>query len=128
MEFGYIIIYVDDVKLTMDFYINAFNLQQEFLHENLQYGELKTGNTKIAFASNKCAESNGLTFTKNNAKNPAAGFEIGFVTKDVEHAYSYAIKHGAIPIKEPMSKPWGQIVGYVRDLNGVIVEIATPMF
>ena len=28
-------------------------------------------------------------------------------------------------IKLPEAKPWGQVVGYLRDLNGVIVELCT---
>jgi hypothetical protein len=24
-------------------------------------------------------------------------------------------------------KPWGQTVAYLRDINGVLVELATPM-
>jgi uncharacterized glyoxalase superfamily protein PhnB len=34
---------------------------------------------------------------------------------------------GAKGIKEPETKPWGQIVAYVEDDFGTIVEICTPM-
>ena len=34
---------------------------------------------------------------------------------------------GAVLLAEVVTKPWGQKVGYVRDLNGFIVEICTPM-
>lgn len=127
MKFGYTIIYVSDVEATINFYKNAFNLEQDFLHESKQYGELNTGNVKLAFASNSLAQSNGVTFLKNDAKSDAAGFEIALIANDVKQSYDHALNNGAIAIKEPTKKPWGQDVAYVRDLNGVIVEICSPM-
>ena len=38
-----------------------------------------------------------------------------------------AIDNGASLLSEVVSKPWGQQVGYVRDPNGFIIEICTPM-
>jgi lactoylglutathione lyase len=34
---------------------------------------------------------------------------------------------GATEVKPPETKPWGQIVVYVRDLNGFLVEICSEM-
>jgi hypothetical protein len=34
---------------------------------------------------------------------------------------------GALPAAEPVRKPWGQTVAYVRDLDGFLVELCTPM-
>jgi lactoylglutathione lyase len=48
--------------------------------------------------------------------------------KDVEGELAKAVKVGAATVvREPKTKPWGQAVGYVRDLNGVIVEIGSPV-
>ena len=33
----------------------------------------------------------------------------------------------AIALAKPKKKPWGQMVSYVRDLNGVIVELCSPV-
>ena len=127
MKFGYTIIYVSNVEATINFYKKAFNLEQSFLHESKQYGELNTGDTKLAFASNSLAQSNGVMFIKNDVQNNAAGFEIALITNDVKQDYNHALSHGAIAVKEPITKPWGQEVAYVRDLNGVVVEICSPM-
>ena len=127
MQFGYTIIYVTDVPATLNFYKDAFNLEQHFLHDSNQYGELNTGNTKIAFASNSLAQSNGVDFVKNDIKNNAAGFEIALITQNTKEAYKHAVANGAVPVKEPVLKPWGQEVAYVRDLNGVIIEICSAM-
>jgi len=34
---------------------------------------------------------------------------------------------GATPEKAVTEKPWGQRVGYVRDLNGCLVELCSPV-
>ena len=34
---------------------------------------------------------------------------------------------GAIVVAPPTTKPWGQTVAYVRDLEGMLVEICTPV-
>lgn len=83
MKFSYAIIYVENVEDTINFYQKAFNLKQYFLHESKQYAELDTGDTKLAFASNTLIESNDIKFVKNKLKNCAAGFEIAFVSEDV---------------------------------------------
>lgn len=127
MKFGYIIIYVADVEETLNFYKKAFNLEQGFLHESKQYGELNTGDIKLGFASNVLAESNGVSYIKNNIANEAPGFQIALVADNVKQSYTYALNNGAIAVIEPTQKPWGQEVAYVRDLNGVIVEICSPM-
>ncbi|MBX3709907.1 MAG: VOC family protein [Gammaproteobacteria bacterium] len=127
MKFGYTIIYVSDVESTISFYQKAFKLEKSFLHESKQYGELNTGDIKLAFASNSLAESNGIKFAKNDAKKEAAGFEIALITNDVKQGYNHALSNGAIAVKEPTVKPWGQEVAYVLDLNGIIVEICSPM-
>lgn len=127
MKFGYTIIYVSDVENTIKFYKKAFNIDQYFLHESKQYAELNTGETKLAFASNSLAESSNVNFIKNNLKKSAPGFEIALISNDVKQSYKHALSNGAINVKAPAIKPWGQEVAYVRDLNGILVEIASPV-
>jgi 4-hydroxyphenylpyruvate dioxygenase-like putative hemolysin len=53
--------------------------------------------------------------------------EIAFVTKDVQQAHQSAIKHGAVELAAPASKPWGQTVSYVRAPDGTLIELCTPV-
>ena len=53
------------------------------------------------------------------------GIELGFSCLDVETAYAKAIQAGAVAVSAPSKKPWGQTVSYVRDLNGVLIEICS---
>lgn len=68
-----------------------------------------------------------LAIRPNRQANVAAGFEIAYVTDDPEAAYRKAVAAGASAVKPPALKPWGQTVGYVRDLNGCPVKLCSPV-
>ena len=51
MKFRYAILYVDNVPDTLSFYEKAFGFETAFLHEGNDYGELITGETKLAFSA-----------------------------------------------------------------------------
>ncbi len=55
------------------------------------------------------------------------GIELVFVADDVAAAYAKAIAAGAIAIKEPITKPWGQVVAYVRSSEGSLIELCSPI-
>lgn len=127
MKLGYTIIYVSDVPATVEFYQRAFSLTLKFLHESNQYAEMETGETTLSFASEALADMNALCIRPNRVNEPSSGFELAFVTDDVDGAFKTATTEGAKPISPPAEKPWGQIVAYVSDLNGILVEICEPM-
>ncbi|WP_020471573.1 VOC family protein [Zavarzinella formosa] len=126
MKFGYAILYVDDVEKTVAFYESTFGLKRRFVHES-GYGEMDTGDTKLGFASVELARSNGVSFVPANPEGPSPAVEVAFVTDDVKKAFDAAVNAGAFPVAKPKQKPWGQTVAYVRDLNGFLVEICSPM-
>ena len=126
MKFGYTIIYTDDVPQSIEFFENAFGFKRRFIHES-GYGELETGSTALAFASHELGKSNLPNgYVKANGDKPL-GVEIALVTDDVATAYTKALAAGAVVIKEPLAKPWGQIVAYVRCPDGTLVEICSPV-
>lgn len=127
MKLGYTLLYVDDVEKTMAFYSEAFGLESGFLHESKEYGEMITGDTKLGFVHHDTAGSHGFDYEKLSLKNKAPGFEIGFVAENVEEAFARAVKAGAIATSKPKKKPWGQVVSYVRDNNGLLVEICSSI-
>lgn len=127
MKLGHTIIYVADVPATVSFYERAFGLRRRFVHESNLYAEMETGETVLAFAGEPMAEMNGLAIRPNRTTEIAAGFEIAFVTDDPHAAYAKAVAAGAAATKPPAEKPWGQLVGYVRDLDGCLIEICSPV-
>lgn len=126
MKFRYTLFYVDDVEKTMNFYAKAFGLEKGFAHEN-QYGEMITGETKIGFVNHKTAGSHGFEYEKMQLQKRPFAFEIGFVTSDVDVSFKTALEAGAMAVSAPARKPWGQMVSYVRDCNGFLVEICSPI-
>jgi catechol 2,3-dioxygenase-like lactoylglutathione lyase family enzyme len=127
MKLGYVILYVPDVAATVAFYEKAFGVTRRFLHESGQYAEIETGATALAFAHEDLVAATYPGFRRNRPQDDAAGSEIGFVTDDVPAQFRRAVAAGAVPVVEPVTKPWGQIVSYVRDLNGCLVEICSAV-
>src|SRR3954470_17902165 len=122
MRFGFTILYVGDVAGSGDFYERAFGLERRLVHDSGEYAELETGATALAFASRDLAVQNVPDLA------PAGGnaFEVCLVTDDVNAGFERAVEAGAAPVSEPSTKPWGQDVAYVRDPDGVLVELASP--
>jgi uncharacterized glyoxalase superfamily protein PhnB len=128
IKFAYTILYVNDVLKTISFYENAFGFKVKFVTPDNTYGEVITGDTTLSFASNALALSNikdGFIESKPDEK--PFGIEIGFTTEDVEKTIATAVNAGAQLVAEAKTKPWGQVVAYVRDLDGFLIEICTPV-
>jgi lactoylglutathione lyase len=58
---------------------------------------------------------------------PPVAASITLTTVDVMGTLAAAMQAGGTPYVEPIDKPWGQTVAYLRDLNGILIELATPM-
>jgi uncharacterized glyoxalase superfamily protein PhnB len=68
-----------------------------------------------------------MAIRPNGGREVAAGMEICFMTEIPEEAYIHAVSASAIPLKQVKEKPWGQKVACVRDLNGCLVELCSPI-
>ena len=130
VSLGYVILYVKDVSAALKFYEEAFGLHRRFFNDDngKAYGELETGAARLAFASLELANSHlKQEVVAASLSKPPLGFEIALVTPDVPALYARAVKAGATAVNEPATKPWGQIVAYLRDKNGHLVELCTPL-
>lgn len=129
MKFGYVIHYVPDVAFTIEFYQRAFGLTERMrqIDGRMAYAELQTGETVLAFASEALAATHGVEFRRQRPDALPASIEIAFVTDDVEAAFARAVESGSVPLKQPTEQSWGQTVSYVRDCNGAVVEICSPV-
>lgn len=127
IKFAWTILYVKNVRNTIEFYEKAFGFKTKFIAGD-EYGELITGETTLSFASIKQAASNLESgFTESNLKSKPHAFEIAITTTDVDKLYKHAIDCGATPEAPPSVKPHGQTVSYVRDIDGFLIEICTPI-
>ncbi len=127
MKLGYTLFYVDDVEKTMIFYKDAFSLEIGFLHPSKDYGEMVTGDTKLGFVDHKTAKSHGFKYNPVDSDQNPPGVEIGFISENVQKSYQQAIKNGAYSLSKPTRKSWGQDVAYIKDINGFIIEICSPI-
>ena len=139
MKLGYVIIYVESVPDTISFYNTAFSLPTRFCVPDNTYAELDIpgSSTTLAFVAESFVESNigARVFRRNrpgDGEGVSAGAEISFVVdtakgESVEDVLERALAAGAELVKGAAKKPWGQVVAYVRDCNGFLVEICTPV-
>jgi len=125
MKFRYTILYVNSVADTLAFYQKAFGFEITFLHESGDYGELSTGETKLAFSSISLMASLGKS--PGNVDNSKPIFEIAFETDDVKTALDSALDAGATLVQGAEDMEWGQTTAYVNDINGFLVEICSPI-
>ncbi len=128
MKFGYTIVYVPDVDASLAFFEKAFGFSRRFLHESGTYGELDTGETTLAFAAHALGEMHfpeGYVAASSSGK--PLGMELGLVTENVAQAHTDAVTAGAVSISAPETKPWGQVVSWVRCPDGTLVELCSPM-
>ena len=130
VSLGYVVLYVKDVSATLTFYEQAFGLSRRFFNDDhgKAYGELETGAARLAFYSfelaNEHLKQGVVVATPDKAP---LGFEIALVTPDVPALYARALKAGATVVSAPEAKPWGQTVAYLRDKDGHLVALGTPL-
>ena len=128
VKFGYAISYVPDVEQSLSFFEDVFEMKRRFITNEKDYGELDTGETVLAFASHDLGKSNfsGGYISASDSEIPL-GTEIALVMDDVRDFHDKAITHGAVELKAPDTKPWGQTVSYVRCPSGLLLELCTPI-
>jgi uncharacterized glyoxalase superfamily protein PhnB len=130
VSLGYVILYVKDVAASLAFYEAAFGFARRFFTEQdgKGYGELETGGTRLAFASVAMAREHiGQDPVPCSLERAPLPVEIAFTTTDVASLFAKAVSLGAVPIASPSEKPWGQVVSYLRDRDGHLIELCTPL-
>ena len=128
IQFAYTILYVRDVAASIRFYEQAFGFQQKFISPENDYGDLISGTTSLAFAALTLGQQNLEDgFQVSDPAHKPFGIELAFATADVAATVAQALEYGATLISEPKVKPWGQTVAYVRDIDGFLIEICTPV-
>jgi uncharacterized glyoxalase superfamily protein PhnB len=122
---GWVIVYVPDVTAAIEFYERTFGLTRTFISKEGDFGELDTGATKLGFASEKLGA--GALFDGGVQRPGERPFnvEVALIFEDPRVAFERAVENGASPLAEPEQKPWGQVVSYVRDPFGTLLELCS---
>lgn len=128
MKYSYTILYVKDVAETIAFYQTAFWFEKNFITPEWDYGDVISGETTLAFASLELANSNlRQWFTPSSPEKQPFGIELAFISKDLEADFETAKSAWAVELEPITAKSWGQKVWYLRDNNGFLIEMASPM-
>lgn len=124
----YTILYVNDVEKAITFYEKVFGFERKFISPENDYGELNTGDTVLSFASKVLGHDNFKNgYIESSLEQKPFGFELGITTDNVDELTTRATDHGAILVVPVVKKPWGQVLSYVRDLDGFLIEICTSL-
>lgn len=124
MKFSHVTLLVSDVPEAIAFYEKAFGFKQRFIHESGLFAELEMEGMGLHFAASEAVKANlPKGFQENHPSNVPAGIEVCLVTDDVADAFAKAIEAGATAYAEPKVMFWGQTIAYVRDLDGILIEI-----
>jgi lactoylglutathione lyase len=124
-QLGWILLYVNDLDRAIGFYTTACGLPLRFRHESGTYAELDTGATTLALCDRAFASTSGGIDLGDGSQPPTSS--ITLVVNDVGSLYNRTVKAGARSVHEPVRKPWGQTSAQVVDVDGNLIEIATPI-
>ncbi|CAM6108231.1 unnamed protein product [Calypogeia fissa] len=125
-KFAYTVVYVNDVGQSVEFYKKAFGISVRRLDHSQRWGELDSGETTIAFTPLEQRET-AITGGVQTADlgEPRHNVELALNFDNVDEAFKHAVAMGAVPVAQPEDKPWSQRVGYVRDINGVMLRLGS---
>lgn len=124
MKFSHVTLLVSDVPQSIAFYEKAFGLKQRFIHESGLFAEMEMAGVALHFAASKAVKANlPKGFQENSLAHLPAGIEICLTTDDVAAAFAQAIAAGATAYAEPNVMFWGQTIAYLRDPDGILIEI-----
>ncbi len=121
---GYVTHFVEDVPRALAFYEKAFGVTAGRINAEKTFGEMDTGTTRLSFATIAVMKS---ILPTEMISGQSPGSEISFITPDVHALFDRAVRAGAKPVLEPVAASWGQTVAYVRDADGYLVGIASPL-
>ncbi len=128
LKLAWVIVYVPDVAAALALYERAFGQQIRFAVPTGDYGELDTGSTVLAFASDQLGEGNFPGGPHRPAlTDKPANIELAFTTDDVDAAVATALDAGCTLLAPATVKPHGQTVAWIRDPWGTLIELCTPI-
>jgi catechol 2,3-dioxygenase-like lactoylglutathione lyase family enzyme len=121
------VLHVADVARAAQFYESAFGFRVRLLDELGVYAELSTGETSLALTEQDFAQRHSGPTAGLSGNRPPPPSEVVIAVHDVAAAVARALDAGAKELRAPETKYWGQTVAYVRDLDGHLLQICTPM-
>lgn len=122
-KLGYVILYVEALDRALRFY-GALGLEERGRYGD--YAELATGETVLGLAERAFVAGH---FTGELPPPGQGSSELALVVprEEVDALVERALSAGAEAVSEPADQPWGQRVAYVRDPDGHLLELCSPV-
>ncbi|CAA3003296.1 Hypothetical predicted protein [Olea europaea subsp. europaea] len=115
-RYAYTVVYVRDAAKSVAFYAKAFSYQVRRLDHSNRRGELESGKTTIA-----------LTYAHQHKTDDLSGEVCMPQSSHERNPIENAVENDVVPVSEPEEKEWRQKVGYVRDIDGIVVRMGSYM-
>jgi lactoylglutathione lyase len=127
-EIGMTLLYVQDVQASIGFYEEAFGLERD-AKVPAELGDIfqRSAGSTLGFVQRDFTEDHVGGVARVAPERDAPPVIVLFAVPDVDAAYRRAIDAGARSVRAPEDKPLGFRVAYVRDRDGFLVELATPI-
>lgn len=122
---GGVILYTPDLEKKVAFYEQAFGFEVASRAPGGAYVQFN-GAVPLAFVTETFVKTMLPDVRASRPNEAPAAVELMLVFADVKAAHERAVKAGAVSVVAPVTKPWGQVVAYVRDVDGALVELCTP--
>jgi len=117
----YVILVVEDIDRSVDFYKNILGL--EVSHHAGEYVQMFTGTTRLGFYTRE-AMSHILNRKIVEPPENSFKFEIGFKVDNVDQVYEKLLDKGVKGAVSPTTRPWGQRTAYIYDPDRNLIELA----
>src|SRR5204862_8083772 len=114
---SYVIVYVEDLDRSIDFYRDRVGLELKFVDAG--YAEFATGATRFALYERRRAD-----WLLDSPAQPGPAAEIVFVVDDVDAEARRLADDGVQLLSGPADRPWGHRTVHVADPDGFVVELA----
>lgn len=120
----YLVLVVTDLDRSVHFWRDVIGAEHQ--HTSGAYAQLRLGEVRLGlFTAEAMSDTMGRRV---QVPDPGrAGFELGFLTDDVDAAFTDLVDAGAEPVTEPADRPWGQRTAYVADPDGYLIELVRPL-
>lgn len=119
------VLYVEDIDRALEFYTGILGFKERVRQG--PYAELETGTTTLCLVERRYVHE---TYGHQVPPPGQGASEVGVLVEErphVDELYQRALKGGATSVAEPKDEPWGQRVSYVRDPDGHLLEICSPV-
>jgi lactoylglutathione lyase len=119
------VMYVEDVARSVAFYEAALGFRCRYTDDRGVYADLDTGGSTLALNAQRSAAHESCTRTDSHLGGPPPSVEIAIEVDDVAGAVARAVASGAVVVRDPEMKYWGQTIAFVRDPDGHMIQLCS---